>query len=76
MPAVAAEHRQARHDVIPDGDAHDVFAHGLDHARSLVTGQERERRGVGAVDEVEVAVAEAARHRSDQDLVGPRSVDT
>jgi len=73
--AVAAEHRQARDDVVAGLDVGDVLADRLDDAGRLVPQHHRHRRRVGALDEVQVAVAEARGGGPDQDLAPLRLGD-
>ena len=52
-------------------DGGDVVADRLDHARGLVAGDERRRRRIEAVDEVQVGMADAAGAGADQYLARP-----
>ena len=66
--AVAAEDRQAGDDVVARLELVDVRADRLDDAGRLVAEDGRRRERVEALDEVQVAVADAAGHRAHEHL--------
>ena len=66
--AMAAEHRQASNHVVTGLDVPHVGSDGLDDARRFVTQHDRHVMGIGAFDEMKVAVANTGRRRADQHL--------
>ena len=66
--AVAAEHREARDHVVAGLELRHVRADRLDEARRLVPQDGRRRKRVVAVDEMQVGMADTARHRAHQHL--------
>src|SRR5262245_14985353 len=64
--AVAAEDREARDDVVTGLELRHVRADRFDDPRRLVPEDGGRRERVEAFDEVEIAVADAARHRAHQ----------
>jgi hypothetical protein len=73
--ALAAEHRQAGDHVIARRELRDLGADRLDDAGCLVPEDGRRRERVEAVDEVQVAVANARGHRPHADFPAARRVD-
>ena len=73
----AAEAGQAGDDVIADPHRGDVLADRLDDAGALVAQHEGpiEREAAVAVDDVQIAVADAGGNGADQHLAAPRLVD-
>ena len=70
--AGAAEHRQARHDVIAGLDVGDVGADLFDHAGGFMAEHRRQRMRVEAFHEMQVGVTEAGDAGADQDLARAR----
>ena len=68
--ALAARGHEREHDVVARPDALDPGARVDDHAGGLVAEDERERLREVAVDDVQVARADAARRDPDQRLAG------
>src|SRR5439155_11066 len=66
--AVAAEDREARDDVVARLELRHVRADRVDDPRRLMPEDGGRRERVEAFDEVEIAVADAARHRAHQYL--------
>jgi hypothetical protein len=73
--AGAAEDGEAADDVIARLNVGDLVADGLDDAGGLVAEDGGGGMRVGALYEVEVAVADAAGGGADDDLVGDRLVE-
>ena len=70
LGALVAMDVQAPDDVVAWRELGDVAADRLDDASRLMAEQHGQLLGDLALDVVEIAVAQAARHRVDQDLVG------
>ena len=77
LRAAAAEPREAGDDVVADAHRRDVGADRLDDAGAFVAEHDRpvERKAADAVDDVQVAVADAGRHRAHQHLAAQGLVD-
>src|SRR5262245_52632285 len=77
LRAGAAEPGEARHHVITRLHGRDLGTDRLDHPGSLVAEHEGtvERVAAQAIDDVQVAVADAGGHGADQHLAAPRRVD-
>ena len=77
LRAGAAEAGQAGDDVIAHPHRGDIVAHRLDDAGALVAEHERaiERETAVAVDDMQVAVADAGGDGAHQHLAAPRLVD-
>ncbi len=75
--AGAAEPRQARDHVIAGAQGRHLVADGLHHPGALVAEDEGlvERISPEAIDDVQVAVTDAGRHRAHEHLASPRLVD-
>src|SRR5260370_7792811 len=73
--AVSAENRETRDNMVARLDIAHRLADFLDDSRRLVAEHRGGRMGVVAVDEMEVAVAYAARDRPQQHLAILRLVD-
>src|SRR5262245_31199718 len=73
--AAAAEDGQARDDVVARLEFVHRRAHGLHDARGLVAEDRRGGEGIVPVDEVQIAVADAAADDADEHLVRHRLVD-
>src|SRR4051794_18447246 len=76
LRAGAAEPRQAGNDMVADPQSGDIGAHRLDDAGAFVAEDEGaiEREAPEAVDDVQVAVADAGGDAAHQDLTAPRLV--
>ena len=74
--ALSACGHEAEHDMVPDDEARDVLADGLDDARPLVAEDDRPaavaQRPVGEVD---VGMADACRGDTDQHLAAPGRIE-
>ena len=75
MEAVAAGADQGDDDVIALGQRFDAGADLFDHAGGLVAAEHRHGAAPGALDVVDVAVADGAGGEPDPDLAGPGRVE-